>query len=87
MRLSHVNNASRPSPAVYSGMGKRLDWQRKKAPRDAIQIGAGDGAPTSLKQVWRQTRERLVLQRPDLSYDEIERRVGRIVYRGLRPAA
>lgn len=78
----------RATPALRytQDMGKRLQWEKKRVPRDAIQIGAGDGAPTSLKQVWKQTRERLVLQRPDLSYDEIERRVSRIVYRGLRPA-
>jgi len=68
-------------------MAKRLNWQKKKAPRNAIQIGLDDDAPTSFGQVWKQARSRLVQQRPDLSSEEIERRVKRIVYRGMRPAA
>ena len=68
-------------------MARRLDYERKKAPRDAIQIGADDDAPTSFGRVWKQVRARLVQQRPDLPRDEIERRVKRIMQRGMRPAA
>jgi hypothetical protein len=68
-------------------MGNRLNWEKKKTPRDAIQIGADDDASTSFGRVWKQVRARLTEQRPDLPRDEIERRVKRIMQRGMRPAA
>ncbi len=76
-----------PALRYAHGMGKRFDWQKKKAPRDAIKIGADDDAPTSLGRVWWQTRARLIKDRPNLSPEEIEQRMRRIMQRGMRPAA
>lgn len=78
---------SDPALRYTRSMARRLDYQRKKTPRNAIQIGADDDAPTSLGRVWWQTRARIVEQRPDLSRTEIERRVKRIMQRGMRPSA
>lgn len=76
-----------PALRYTQAMARRLDYEKKKAPRDAIQIGVDDDSPMPFWRVRKQVRSRLIMQRPDLSPDEIERRVQRIVNRGLRPAA
>ena len=68
-------------------MGKQLNYKRKPRLNQTIQIGANDDAPSPLGKIRRQVRERLTKQRPDLPIDEIERRVDRIMSRGMRPAA
>ena len=65
-------------------MGTRLDWEKKKAPFDALKKGADDDAPTPFWQIKKHARAQLVAQHPELSYREIERRLDRVMNRGMR---
>lgn len=82
-----MNNAFAPCCAVYSQQGKTTEIREKTKLNQIIQIGANDDTPTPFRKIRRQVRERLTKQRPDLPHDEIERRVNRIMSRGMRPAA
>ena len=68
-------------------MAKRLKHEKKYRKDQTQQIGDHDDAPTRVWRIKKEVRERLQNQRPDLSSQEIEKRVNRIVARGFKRAA
>lgn len=68
-------------------MSRRPTYTKRYAPNQMTQIGKDDDAETPFWLIRKQTRQRLVLQQPHLSAAEIERKVDRIISRGMRSAA
>jgi len=68
-------------------MARRLNYEKKYRTDQTRQIGENDDAATPIWQIKAEVRNRLYSQRPDLSREELEERVNRIVARGLKRAA
>lgn len=68
-------------------MSRRLTHTKRYAPNQTTQIGKDDDAETPFWLIRKQVRQRLYTQQPHLSPAEIERKVNRIVSRGMRRAA
>lgn len=68
-------------------MARRLTYTKRYAPNQTTQIGADDDAGTPDWLIVKQIRARIYTQQPHLSTAEIERKVDRIISRGMRPAA
>ncbi|MEQ1514879.1 MAG: hypothetical protein ABL931_00150 [Usitatibacteraceae bacterium] len=68
-------------------MARRLTHTKRYTPNQTTKIGKDDDAETPFWLIRKQVRQRLYTQQPHLSPAEIERRVDRIIQRGLKAAA
>jgi hypothetical protein len=65
----------------------KLNHEKKYPKHQTREIGADDDAPTPIWQIKNEVRRRLYRERPNLSREELERRVHEIVARGMKRAA